>query len=540
MKKAISILLALAMILCLGTTVLADNTAITINDEAADAYEGYKLLNLTTSLKSGSHHPENCDGNHSDDCYNYAYSVNEKYLAVLQKETFDNGRNELWLAHGKPADFTGVSKELVIEYLNGQTRDNGDVSGTLRIVADRVYRAIKAAGIEADAKNMTGNADVVEKGYWLIADVTNKGGEYDANSLVMVDTRGENAITVTPKVAIPTVEKKVKDIEDSEDDSIVDNYWLDSADHDIGDEKIPFKLTATLPSNAQYYQSYKLTFHDTMAAGLTVNAESFVVLMYETKHKADVDTDMNDSVQDVTAFFTKNMAPADDCTFELTCDNVFAITGVTKDSTFVVYYEAKLNDAAVIGAAGNPNEVFLEFSNDPYNATSTGKTETDKVVVFTYQLTINKTDSHDHPLVGAGFTLSKKDVDGQYRVIGDEIVGGDITTFTWKGLDDGDYKLEETTVPSGYNKMADIAFSVSAAHSESAAEPVLISLDGDLMGAGVVETGAITKSIVNNTGAVLPETGAEGTVMLIFGGALLVVLAAVFMITRKKMSVYED
>ena len=39
---------------------------------------------------------------------------------------------------------------------------------------------------------------------------------------------------------------------------------------------------------------------------------------------------------------------------------------------------AKLNENAAIGAEGNPNEVYLEFSNDPYG-TGTGETEKDKV-----------------------------------------------------------------------------------------------------------------------------------------------------------------
>ena len=219
---------------------------------------------------------------------------------------------------------------------------------------------------------------------------------------------------------------------------------------------------------------------------------------------------------------------------------MFTITGVTKDTAFVVYYAATLDTDAIIGAAGNPNKVFLEFSNNPYDTTSTGKTEEDKVIVFTYQLIINKTDSHGHALKGAGFTLYKKDVNGDYNIIGTELKGADMTTFNWKGIDDGDYKLVESTVPEGYNKMSDIVFSISAVHSETAGEPTLISLDGGVMGTGVVDTGAITKDIVNNTGTVLPETGAQGTMWLIFGGAMLVILAGVFMITRKKMSVYED
>ena len=115
-----------------------------------------------------------------------------------------------------------------------------------------------------------------------------------------------------------------------------------------------------------------------------------------------------------------------------------------------------------------------------------------------------------------------------------------MTTFEWAGLDDGDYKLEETTVPEGYNKMSDILFSITAIHSETAGEPTLVSLDGGEMGTGIVDTGVIEKDIINKTGTILPETGAMGTLLLIGGGTMLVILAAVFMITRKKMSVYED
>ena len=60
------------------------------------------------------------------------------------------------------------------------------------------------------------------------------------------------------------------------------------------------------------------------------------------------------------------------------------------------------------------------------------------------------------------------------------------------------------------------------------------------MGTGDIATGAIEKDIVNNTGTILPSTGAKGTMMLIMGGAMFVTVAAVFMITRKKMSIYED
>ena len=539
MKKLISVFLALAMILALGVTAFAaEDTTLTINGAEGREFVGYQLLDLTTSLKGDAHHTAH-EGDHTSDCYNYAYTVNEKYRAILQEETLNNGRNELWVENGKPATAAGVTDAQILSYLSYQTSDNGDVYNTMRQVADRLYRAIKAAGLAADKTDLASGTNNIEQGYWIFADVTDLNGENDANSLVIVDTKGQDDLTINTKLGLPTVEKKVKDIEDSEDDKILDNAWHDSADHDIGDT-VPFKLTATLASNAHLYTTYAITFHDTMSAGLTLNEGSFKVYMYDSKHKADVDTDLNDYAKDVTEnFVITTEGLTDNCSFEVSCENVFAIEGATKDSAFVVYYEATLNNSAVIGAAGNPNEVYLEFSNDPYG-TSTGKTETDKVTVFTYQLIINKTDSHGHALEGAGFTLYKKNLAGEWIAIGTEQIGDHMTTFTWTGLDDGDYKLEESTVPEGYNKMSDVVFSISATHVEVAAEPTLTALDGGLMGTGEISTGAITKDIINNTGTILPETGAEGTFLLITGGTVLVILAAVFMITRKKMSIYED
>lgn len=538
MKKILSILMVMVMIFAMSTTAFAtENTSITINGEVGRTYNGYQLLDLTTSLKGDAHHTQH-EGAHTDDCYNYAYTVNGKYRTILQNEVFENGGNYLWEGGVKPTDATKVTDDQILKYLSNQTSDNGNVYMTMRQVTDRLYRAIQTANIAADNENLTGNNDTIEQGYWMFADVTELNGN-ESNSLVMVDTAGKDAVTISPKTALPTVEKKVKDIEDSEDDSIADNPWQDTADHDINDV-IPFKLTATLPHNVLNYQSYKIAFHDKLSAGLTFKAGSVRVLMYETKHKADVDTDLNDQFKDVTAnFVVKTEGFGDACTLEVSCDNILAIEGVTKDSVFVVYYEATLNESAVIGGSGNINEVYLEFSNNPYGD-GTGKTESDKVGVFTYKLVINKTDSHGHELEGAGFTLYKKNINGDYIALGEELKGDGMTTFTWVGLDDGDYKLEESTVPAGYNKMSDILFSISAEHSEVAGEPTLTLLDGGLMGEGTIDNGTIEKGIVNNTGSVLPETGAMGTFMLIFGGAALVMVAAVFMITRKKMSVYED
>ncbi len=554
MKKLVATILALAMILSLGTIHFAAETTVTFANMQARTLNGYKLLDLSVSLKSDAHHTAH-DGEHTDDCYNYAYTVNEKYLAILQAEVHAKGGNYLW-PDGVIPSADQITEQQILDYFKNQTSDNGDVTGTMRQVADRLYRAILLAdpAIDPDAPAITDTADI-EHGYWLFADVSDMAGDEDANSLIMVDTKGASDITITPKVSIPTLEKKVKDIDDSEDGLITDNPWYDTADYDIGDNNIPFKVTVTLPSNYQAYfkydetaqeykQHYSLIVHDTMSAGLTLTDGTFKVLAYASKYKADVDTDLNDATADVTAFFNLKTTDLDGDSFEVVCENIFAITGVTinKDTAFVIYYEGTLTEDAVIGATGNPNEAYLEFSNDPYDASSTGMTQRDVVEVYTYKLVINKVDNHGHELAGAGFTLFKKDVNGNYVQIGTEQggEGSTLTTFSWKGLDDGDYRLEETTVPDGYNQLEAVLFSVSATHSETADDPELLTLDGGIMGTGDITIGAITNDIVNKTGTILPETGAEGTFMLIGGGAVLVLFAAVFMVTRKKMSIYED
>lgn len=101
----------------------------------------------------------------------------------------------------------------------------------------------------------------------------------DASTLFIVQVNGP--VTVNRKADKPTFEKKVKDVNDSTGDT---TGWQDSADYDVND-KVPFQLTATLPTDAAdfaAYKTYKLVFHDTQSAGLTFNSES-VVVKYEGK-----------------------------------------------------------------------------------------------------------------------------------------------------------------------------------------------------------------------------------------------------------------
>ena len=166
-------------------------------------------------------------------------------------------------------------------------------------------------------------------------------------------------------------QKKVKDANDSEGEV---SDWQDSADHDIGDS-VPFQLKATIANDFDKYETYKLIFHDKQCDGLTFEPDSV---------KAYVDG------TEVTGF-TVVENPDDDCTFEIVFDDLTKIDGVQNGSEVTVEYTSVLNTDAVIGAEGNPNEMCVEYSNNP-NADvegiedTTGKTPWDKVIVFTYMV----------------------------------------------------------------------------------------------------------------------------------------------------------
>lgn len=359
-------------------------------------------------------------------------------------------------------------------------------------------------------------------GYYLLKDKDAVTGD-DAATLFIVQVNGP--VTVNRKANKPTFEKKVKDVNDSTGDK---SDWQDSADYDVNDE-VPFQLTATLPTNeADFaaYKTYKLVFHDQQSAGLTFNKDSVVVKYSDQTLGTDsytLETPATDNdTFDITITDAKTVKDADGS----------AIT-VATGGKFTVEYTSTLNENAVIGAAGNPNEASLEFSNNPNvgGEGNTGKTPTDKVIVFTYQLDINKTfnggtpDDNDLP----EFTLYKFDsATNDYTIDRGEVTitkteGGKYTA-SFKRVDDGKYKLVETKTPAGFNTAADTLFEITADHDVESDNPQLTVLKINTT-AGNTTTGTVTADVVNQKGSNLPSTGGMGTVLLYVAGIAVFVLA---------------
>lgn len=424
---------------------------------------------------------------------------------------------------------------------NSKNRDKGvDVGGKVsENVLNRLAAVVsssdadKLAVIEQYANLSENGMDTVSKsksikvaaGYYLFKDTTTgiSGNTYIAEVVGNVLIKAKNS-------HVPGFEKKLKDKNDTTENDF--SGWQDVADHDIGDE-IPFKLEGTVPADYDAeYTSYYFAFHDEEEAGLTFNPKSVKVYVDDTE---------------ITTGFELKTTPTDDCSFEVVFNNLKDIKAVHAGSTIRVEYTSTLNENAVIGGNGNLNRAKLQYSNNPRNVESKGETVWDNVVVFTYQVVVNKyanSVAENNKLKGAEFTLTKKLKDGTTKDIA-VAKSQDGVRFTFKGLDDGEYTLTETVTPEGYNTIEPITFNVSANHEinwdgTGNRSALLESLTGN-KGTGEITftsdkgTGALTTDIINKSGTVLPSTGGMGTTVFYVVGGGLMAVAVVLLVTKKRM-----
>lgn len=493
-----------------GTAFAADpsTTTITVKDTTG-TFAAYRLMDETES-------------NGADGTTHVAYSVNAKYRDALRSAIGD----------------ANASDATIIDTVGGYDE------AAARTFAASAKRAIADAGLTADATSapdtdaQTSVFANVPQGYYLIAQ-TGEIPAGEAKSALILDTKGGGDLEIEAKANVPSVYKKVKETDDSTGET---SDWQDAADHDIADA-VPFQLTGALPDDFDAYQTYRYVFHDRQSAGLTFNADSVKVYAVVGGQRTEV----------AAGSYGVHVPGTDrGDTFSVEFADLKAVTGVdgqplalSSDSLIVVEYTSTLNEDAVIGEAGNPNAVRLEYANDYEQSGAgdvpTGYTPWDKVIVFTYRVVANKTDASNKPLAGAGFTLSKwNHAANQWSEVR-AIAAGAGTTFEFSGLDAGMYRLSETTVPDGYNKADDIEFTIRAAYTTDADDPTLSALSvvdaqGQLINEFTVEraAGTATTTIVNRSGSLLPGTGGMGTTMLYAAGGALVVAAGAWFALRRR------
>lgn len=429
----------------------------------------------------------------------------------------------------------------VTSFLGAKTNGNSSASnlanfGDMDQWAKSFYAAYlkdKTPAVAADYTATVADGDTsatvngIQAGYYMIIQ-TNAASD-NAYSVAVVSTAyaGEDGLTVSLKRDVPELTKKVQDTNDTDGTT---TGWQDSADYDVNDY-VPFQLTGTMPKNIAAYKTYAYTFHDTMSSGLTFvnNDDEYPVKVYAVN--GEIKTEIKTGYEVVTTGLandeTFNVKFAD---LKAAKDTDDAAITVNENTKIVVEYYGQLNGEAVIGKDGNPNEAYLEYENNPEaEGEGTGKTPEDKVIVFTYEVDINKVNKDNVPLEGATFLLEKQNSNGEWVKVAELEATKNGTSYTSKfqRVDDGTYRLTETKAPAGYTPIAPKEFTISAEHETEANDPKLTKFEiTGLTNNKIANTeGTASADIVNTKGSALPSTGGMGTVLLYVAGIAVFVLA---------------
>lgn len=414
------------------------------------------------------------------DTNSYAYKANSQWATWLATQT----------------DYVSIDASDYVTWVKG-----ADVAAFAKVA----LAYAKANNIAAD-KSTTATTTTVEfkelkLGYYLV--------DTSLGTICSLDTTNPN-VTIKEKNSVPESDKFVQ--EDSNE------AWGKENDADIG-QNVKFKGTIKTGEGAENY-----VYHDIMSACLTFKGVSEVTL--------------NGSKVDPSNYKVKTTC-TDGCNFEVIFTEAFCASLKAGDE-IVIYYSADVNENAVIGDPGNPNKSYLSYGEEGTPGFKTPEKETKtytwKFGVFKYT-TANDTEN---PLAGAEFTISKnadgsdpialvKVSDNVYRVAKADDVNTvtSITTdesgkFVIQGLDSDTYYVTEIKAPDGFNKLD---------------EPinVVIAKDGTVTPTQTIDGIQILK-VLNQTGSELPSTGGIGTTIFYIVGAVLVVGAAVVLVTRRRMN----
>lgn len=397
--------------------------------------------------------------------------------------------------------------------------------------------------IDPPAGTGTDSITGLAAGYYLIKNTNVEAGEVFTDYILQVV---EN-VTVQPKSGKPTLDKQIRHNETG--------AWGVVGDNQIGDT-VDFRTITTVPYVSGYTQ-YKYVIYDEMSAGLTSNV----------KNENDVTIKVNDTTELDKIYYTVTVDETNANKFTVTVDVLKAIQDnkMYTGNKLYTYYTGILNENAKVYKDGKQeNKAYLEYSNNPHDNTTTNKTPEKVVYDWTFKMEINKIDGENNALLSdAKFVLSKngncslgtigddgtpsittdlidliENNDGSYTVAPAGYTGPVVKVMTAgkitiKGLDDAtEYYLYETKAPAGYNRLTDaVKFKITATYNDTGDSYTSVTA-----AVNDVEQSSVSVQVANNKGSTLPSTGGIGTTLFYVIGGVLMAVAAVLLVTKKRMN----
>jgi len=534
MKKFLSILLAAMMVLAMTTAFAAGTNTITINNgDDGHIYEAYQVF--TGKLSENG--------------------------ATLTEIAWGNGITEAGKAALISQFVTGVENPTVADLAAALTQGNVEAFATA--VAAVLSDNVAGTSTETTSPYTISGLDT---GYYFVKD---KDGSLEAkpeHAYTKYILKLVQDIEVTPKTEGLTSKKKVEEDDAAnlagvDAEAYLGGQYNDVADYNIGDA-IDFAIYTDLPSdkNMKYYSTYPLTVHDKMSEGLTFDASSLTVEV--DGHGLTAETQ-----------YTLVQNPGDGCTFHVVITDLNTLLDNETDYTYsddakvVVEYQAALNEKAVIGAPGNPNESYVTFRNNPNVETDYSDTPEDEVLVFTYEIDVDKTDGKTAAkLEGVKFTLYTDEacttpvyVDADGFVTSDsdngnsELVTNSEGKIAVKGLDEGTYWLKETDAKDGYNELigaVKIQLSANTNNSQDytpntpatafTGVSATLTTSDDATSTNGGTNGIVTVAVKNFSGAQLPSTGGIGTTLFYLFGSIMAAGSALILVVRRRAEAEEE
>lgn len=479
MKKLVNILLVLAMVLGMIPTMVNAEKSYNTNDGkiTIDPAKENQVYNIYEVLKLESF---------DSDKGAYAYKATEAW------ETFINSAEIKGV-------YVNVDAQGYVTWVPGKDNEAGAAEFAAKALA---YAKNETNNIAATATKESGNNTTVEftglnLGYYLV--------DSSLGALCGLTTTAKE-VTIHEKNTAGDMKKEVKI------DAV--NYG-ESNTASIGDT-IEYKIEVTIGKGAETY-----TLTDLLDESLTLKDNSISVTASVT-------------APNVTDFATVDTTATNDYTFKVVIEG----SKLTEGTIVTITYKAVLNEKA---KKVNNNKATLVYGN---NNKIEKETKT-----YTYEFDLIKTDSSNVLLDGAEFKLYDAATGGNeikvilideanhiYRVateaekdaaVAITATNGKATIF---GLGNGTYYLAETKQPEGYNILASrVEVKVENADNKARTEVTENDKTVYVEGSGGVH-------IINYNGTVLPTTGGLGTTLFITIGSLVALMAAVVLVTNKRMA----